>query len=379
MVPLDIAAGHPIAPAEPAVPGLRNAPAPSGRRLDIRGRAPAGEVSLPAAVRAVLPPPGPGERYHVRGLTELWAREVGKDSEHTRRSYTYALSRWLDYCLRAGLDPLAARRADVDDWITHLGTANPETVNARLAGVRSWYRYLISNDLEIRDPVGYVRRPRRQRGAPKTAFLDQDGLNALLRAAARRAERATGGPRAEIAVRDLAVLSIFATTAVRSAAVQRAQVGDVCAELAGHRVLRYRAKGGADRYKPLVPYAVAAVDRYLRLRAARLGVRPDQLTGLAFVTAPYQGRPGGTGLTSGALQKMIRSVATEAGLANADKLVPHSIRHTVATLLAGHRPLHEVQDFLDHADPRTTRTYVHADETLNNSPAYTAAGLLRTE
>jgi integrase/recombinase XerD len=291
-------------------------------------------------------------------------------------SYSYALARWLDYCLRARIDPLDARRADVDDWVAQLNSRNPETVNARLAAVSSWYGYLVDNDLDVRDPVARVKRPKRRRGGSMTEYLDEDQLNALLCEANRRLTEAEAGGdiKQEIAARDVAVLRILATTAVRSGPVQLATIGDVRAERAGHRVLRYHGKGdgGADdhRYQPLVPYAAAGVDHYLRLRAEREAVPVDQLTGLAFVTTPYQGRPGGRGLRSDALAAMIRDIAAAAGIATAHKLTPHSIRHTVLTLLARVRTLAEVQDFADHADPRTTRTYVHTDQTLNNSPAY---------
>ena len=340
-----------------------------------------GAAALAGALAAVTPTPLPGERYHVRGLTELWAHGLARNSAHTQRSYTHALTLWLDYCLRTGVNPLAARRADMDDWVAQLGSRRAETINARLAGVRSWYRYLISNDVvvdgsEVRDPVTYVERPKRPQGA-KTEWLDEAGLNALLAQANRIVEQSSG-PRAEIAARNAAVLRVLATTAVRSGAVQLATLADL-SEQAGHRVLRYRGKGGAERYKPLVPYATAMLDHYLGLRAEREGVPVAQLTGRVFVTCPYRGRPGGTPLSSGYLRQMIRDLARAADIGNADRLVPHSIRHTVGTLLGRVRPLPEVQDFLDHADPRTTRTYVHTDETLNNSPAYTMVGFIRDD
>lgn len=343
---------------------------------------PAGEdgaiepAELGVAARATLPTPGADERYSVRGLTALWSYELTRRSKHTHRSYTYAVTEWLDYCLRSRIDPLRARRADVDDWVAQLGNPGRSTVNARLAGVRSWYRYLISNDIDTTDPVAHVARDSR-RDESRTPYLDEDGLNRLLNAATQRAERAAG-TTAEIATRDAAILRVLATTAVRSGAVRNADLTDLT-EQAGHRILRYRAKGGHESFKPLVPYATAMLDRYLNLRAIRRRTTVAELTGPAFATVPYHGRPGDGPLPEGALQKMLRGIARAAGLGVADNLVPHSIRHTTGTLLARVRPLHEVQDFLDHADPRTTRTYVHSDQTLNNSPAYTAASFIHDE
>jgi site-specific recombinase XerD len=345
-----------------------------------------GEVTLASAIRLVLPPPAPGERYHLRGLTELWATTVaGADSEHTRRSYETGLAQWLDYCLRSRVDPLKARRADVDDWIaTHLNSKNPETINARLAAVGSWYGYLLDNDIDVRDPTARVKRPKRQRKTSKTVHLDENELNALMTEADQRLEQAkdVGGLALEIAARDVAVLRTLYTTAVRSGAVQLATVADVCLVEDGHRVLRFHGKGDGgettDRLKPLVPYAAVAVDTYLALVANRLGVPVDQLEGLAFITTPYQGRPGGQGLRSDALASMIRTIAAAAGITTdkAAKLTPHSMRHTAATLLGRKKTLAEVQDFLDHADPRTTRTYLHTDQSLNASLAYSTTSFI---
>jgi integrase/recombinase XerD len=158
--------------------------------------------------------------------------------------------------------------------------------------------------------------------------------------------------------------------------VQHATVADVRLVQDGHRVLRFHAKGdggqATDRLRPLVSYAAAAVDFYLGLVAERLRVPVDELAGLAFITTPYQGSPGGRGLRSDALAAMIRTIAAAAGItpATAAKLTPHSLRHTAATLLGKTKTLAEVQDFLDHADPRTTRTYLHTDQSLNASLAY---------
>src|ERR1041384_4903668 len=61
-----------------------------------------------------LPPVDPADRYGLRALTVLWL-EADK-TEHTRRAYFADLTAWLDWCRRTGLDPMQARRADVDAW-----------------------------------------------------------------------------------------------------------------------------------------------------------------------------------------------------------------------------------------------------------------------
>lgn len=360
--------------------------------IEVAGRA---EVTLDGAARMVLPTPLPGERYPVRGLTELWCTTViGRDSEHTRKAYEFGLTLWLDYCLRAGVDPLRARRADIDDWTaTHLAGKSAETINLRLAGVGNWYDYLIDNDIDVRNPVARVKRPKRQPFKSATHYLEVDELNALMAEADRRLEEAkkVGGLALEIAARDVAVLRVLFTTAVRSGAVQLATVQNVRLVVDGHRVLRFHGKGDAGqttvRLKPLVPWAAVALDYYHGLVAARLGVPFDELDGLAFVTTPYHGQPGGSGLRSDALGSMICTIAAGAGIATdagivkskGAKLTPHWLRHTAATLLGREKSAPEVQDFLDHADPRTTRIYLHTEQSLNSSLAYSTMAFIRSQ
>lgn len=343
---------------------------------------PAVSTELGTAAREVLPPPEPGQRYHLRGLTELWARELAERAQregrdpHTARSYTQAVAQWLRFCLLEGIDPIGARRADVDHWISRLD-AGQATVRARLAGLGNWYGYLIDNDAADHDPSARAARPKRQRqvNGSNTAHLDDDELDALLAEATRRAEHAPP-EKLEAAVRDAAILRVLLTTGVRSGAIRHARLPEDLHTRAGHRLLRYRTKGGEPTEKPLVPYASTMIDEYLRLRAARGGLAAHELTGPLFAGTPYRGKPGGRALSNSYLTDMLRRMASAAGLPDPQRFVLHSTRHTVATSLGKHRSLAEVQTYLDHADPRTTRIYLRVNDNLNNSPAYTMAGLI---
>lgn len=163
------------------------------------GAVPSGAVSaeLGPAAREALPAPQSGERYHVHGLTELWARNLAEKAladgrePHTARSYTHAVATWLRYCLLHRVDPLRARRADIDDWISRLGVS-AATARLRLAEVSNWYGYLLDNEVATTDPAARAERPSRKRadnGSATTYFTDAE-LNALLTEASRQAETA---------------------------------------------------------------------------------------------------------------------------------------------------------------------------------------------
>ena len=126
------------------------------------------------------------------------------------------------------------------------------------------------------------------------------------------------------------------------------EVGDVDLE---EQVLRARGKGSKERVVPVGQAAAEAVRRYLERGrpGARCGTRPETHLFVNFR---------GGALTRQGLYKIVRRHAAGAGLA--DRMSPHTLRHTFAThLLAGGCDLRSVQEMLGHADVATTQLYTH--------------------
>jgi site-specific recombinase XerD len=341
----------------------------------------------PAALRAaladavetlpVLPPADGGDRYGIRTLTVLWL-EADK-TEHTRRAYFADLSAWLEWCRRTGLEPLQARRADVDAWKATLTVtakdgsvkkASSSTVARRLAAISSWYQYLEDNDVAERNPVAAVKRPKLDQQSPFPALSEAETAQ-LLDHVTRRAERIDS----EAAYRDAALLSLMFHTGLRVSGVTTAQVEDLAYDR-GHRILWYTKKGQTRDFVPLAPPVLAALDRYLQVRATREG----EPAGPLLVTTPHprdRSKAGGRALTQRDVWIALRRYAREAGLASADSITPHTSRRTVATtLLANGVPIEKVQDLLSHNDIRITRGYDAARHKLDSSPVYTLASVI---
>jgi integrase/recombinase XerD len=71
------------------------------------------------------------------------------------------------------------------------------------------------------------------------------------------------------------------------------------------------------------------------------------------------------------LLQHVRRLARAAGLPAADQISPHSLRHSAATAaLDDGAPLRDVQEFLGHAEPCTTRRYDRNRGSLDRSPAH---------
>ena len=138
---------------------------------------------------------------------------------------------------------------------------------------------------------------------------------------------------------------------------------------AGRRVVR---KGARKARIPLTPATVAALDAYLADRVRRAG-RSDarQLAGPLLATAS------GGRLRQGHLWELVRCLARDAGIEAWGQLSPHCLRHSAITFaLDAGATLRDVQDYAGHKDPRTTRRYDHARDSLDRNAAHAVAAYL---
>jgi integrase/recombinase XerD len=316
---------------------------------------------IAAAVAALpLPDDGNDERWNTRSTTTAWL--ASRRSVHTRTAYFRYLADWLAWCQRTGLDPRNARRGDVDAYAAdRLAGLAPASVAAKLSALSSWYRYLMSNDVAGINPVASVDRPRVDHDDSPTVGLTGAEAGRFMRAA-----RAATGPTAR---RDAALLGMLVELGLRVGEAISLDLADLTHDR-GHRIVRVVGKGRRRRNLPIPAPLGRDLDAYLAQRAAAERVPVSRLSGRIFVTSV--GRP----VDQPAVFRLVRRIAKAAGLAAADRLSSHGLRHTAATAAfdAG-ATQRDVQDMLGHADPRTTRRYDRARGSLDRSPAYLIAGL----
>jgi integrase/recombinase XerD len=279
--------------------------------------------------------------------TAAWLTGERRQSPRTQRGYIQDLSWWLGYLNARGVDPTNADPTEADLYgaaLRSVGLAN-STRARRLSAVSSWYGYLHRAGLVARNPFGNgMERP----AVPQvstTRGLSEDELERLLAYAAARET-----------TRTYALLALMISTGCRVSSVTNTSVDSIGRDR-GHTVIDLPVKGGKTKRFVLPPLASDALDRYLAERG--------DTTGPLFATR--NGKP----IDQPYVFRLLRRVATAAGIPGADHLSPHSLRHSVTTMLLDRgQPLHVVQDFLGHADPRTTRRYDQARESLDRSPAY---------
>ena len=320
--------------------------------------APRDRTTVDRYINAVAALPLPNDdtanRWNMRTATVAWLRS--RKSIHTERAYFRDLSLWLAWCAATDLDPRNARRGDLDAYVAdRLGDVAAPTRNRHLSTVSSWYDYLISNEVTVSNPAKVVDRETINRDDSPTIGLTDKQVTLFMRTA-----RASTNPSAR---RDAALLGMLAELGLRVGEALRLNMSDF-RHNQGHRTVRITGKGGKVRTLPVPAPLGRDLDTYLVQRATNAGQLVEELRGAVFVTAT------GKRLDQPAVFRLVRRVATSAGIPSAGQLSPHSLRHTVITVaLDAGAPLRDVQDLAGHSDPRTTRRYDRGRGSLDRSPA----------
>jgi integrase/recombinase XerD len=318
--------------------------------VDVRGAPPA---RTPHELASLLRTAGLSEA----GLraTAMWLVSGRRESPHTRVAYVRDVSWWVSWCAAQGSAPGAATASAADLYmaaLTESGLARA-SVARRVAAVSSWYTYLIREQCADINPFEGAERPRLDGQASRTRGLSRKQITAILGHAADHES-----------ARTYALLWLMFATAGRISSILDARIEHLSQDL-GHQVLDLVVKGGHSKRFVIPPAALAAVWRYLDERGG-----PD--TGLIFVTRT------GRRLVQSYAWKLVNRVARATGITHT--ISPHSFRHAAITIaLSDGRPLHVVQDFAGHADPRTTRRYDRARDSLDRSPAYELAASVAPE
>jgi integrase/recombinase XerD len=337
-------------------------------------------IDLITAVAALpgLPPPDPADRYTARAVTVTW---LERKSPHTQRGYLRELHDWLAWCERNRLDPLTARRADVDGWTATMtarargadGTvvlAQPSnaTIKHRMDAVSSWYEYLLIHERATRNPMKGATRPDPPDHSPLPVLDDEDYEPFLDWLDDRATTLGT-----ETALRDAALLRMMFTLGLRVTGLCTAELSSLRRERR-RTYLHYVKKGGQPGRVPVPPKVIASCERYWAVRAARENRSPATLRGPLFVSTPLAGQPdrtGGRALKQRDVQRILRRLATQADLDIAATITPHSGRATAATraLSRGAAP-RAVQEMLGVKSLDTAMRYDRGDYTGDASAVY---------
>ena len=260
-------------------------------------------------------------------------------SPYTVRNYTTDLLDFFQFLGAKGVGSLKeVDRYVVRDYLSHLiGRGLVKASIARkLSAIRSFYRYLLREEMISTSPVATTSSPKLDRRLP--AFLTVEEVEKLLEAP----DLST--PQGQ---RDRALLELLYASGLRVSELVSLNLEQVDLD---SREIRVWGKGAKERITLMGKPAARALSAYLSQG------RPE-LLGEKRSRALFLNRYGER-LTERTVQKILDDYATKVGIGK--KVHPHMLRHTFAThLLDGGADLRVVQELLGHANLSSTQIYTH--------------------
>jgi integrase/recombinase XerD len=286
-------------------------------------------------------------------LREYLPRDRGA-STHTCETYAYSLMLLMRFAAEhLSVTPSKIDLAQVDatlvlGFLTHIEKGRGNTVrtrNARLAAIKSFFRYL-----EYRDPHS-IEQARQIHGIPlkKTdeglvAYLNREEIQALL-----------DSPDASTALglRERAMLYVAYACGLRVAELVSLRLDQLDSQTPPS--IRVMGKGRRERVLPMWKETATTLNAWLKVRQARgaeemfhnAGGRAMTRAGFEYI-----------------LDKHVRTARKKQPSITKKRVTPHVLRHTCAMhILQATGDIRKVSLWLGHASIQSTEVYLRADPT----------------
>jgi integrase/recombinase XerC len=244
---------------------------------------------------------------------------------------------------------------DYMSWLMAQGVVK-RSIARKLSAIRSFYRYLVREELVSANPLEKASSPKLDRRLP--SFLTVEETVRLLEAPDLSTPQG---------LRDRALLELLYAAGLRVSELESLNLEQLNMET---NEIRVWGKGSKERIVLIGEPAARALTNYLTHgRPTLLGGRKAN----AVFLNQYGGR-----LPARRIQKILDKYTRKAGIGK--KVHPHVLRHTFAThLLDGGADLRVVQELLGHAQLATTQVYTHVSQSQARKIYQSAHPMARKE
>ena len=259
-------------------------------------------------------------------------------SENTLGSYSRELVRLESWMANKDWNDVKAE--DLQRYLAAQSEVglSPRTVFHNLAVFRSFYKFLLTEELVQHDPAEMVEFPKLPKRLPDV--LSREEVARLIESAK---EDSVQG------IRDRSILELLYACGLRVSELTGLKLDPLHIE---EGLLVALGKGKKERVVPMHDAARDWLKKYLAQSRPLL----DKSGASPYVYLNRQGKK----LSRQSVFKMIKKMAAKAGVRTS--ISPHIFRHSFAThLLEGGADLRIVQILLGHADISATQIYTHLD------------------
>ncbi len=267
-------------------------------------------------------------------------------SDNSVEAYCHDVHLFLQYLETQNLSTEVndIKQDTIENFFAYLYDLNiGATSQARiLSGLKSFWRYLIQENLAENDPTMLINSPSLGRHLPEV--LSYEEIQKMIDSID------LSQPNGH---RNKAMIEVMYGCGLRVSELIGLQISNIYRK---DGFLRIFGKGSKERLVPIGDSSLKILFQYIE--GARLHITPKpKFTDIVFLNNR------GTGLTRQSVFLLVKELAERNGIHKT--ISPHTFRHSFAThLLEGGANLLAVQQMLGHASVSTTEIYTHISDDL---------------
>ncbi len=264
-------------------------------------------------------------------------------SKNSMDAYLRDVDKLRQYVDIKSLDktPTEVDTVTLENFLVWLGGFN---LNARsqariLSGIKSFYKYLLLEDIMEDNPAALIEAPRLSQKIPEV--LNYEEVEAIIAAIDLSKPQGT---------RNRAMLEVLYACGLRISELLNLKLSNLFLDVGFIKVI---GKNDKERIVPIGKEAIKHLGFYLEERRAQRNV------GKNFEDYVFLNRRG-KNLSRITAFVLVKDLVKAAGIEK--NVSPHTFRHSFAThLVEGGADLRAVQDMLGHESITTTEIYTHLD------------------
>jgi integrase/recombinase XerD len=224
------------------------------------------------------------------------------------------------------------------NWVNELGMI-PSSQARILSGIKSFYKYLLAEDLIRNNPAELLESPKKMRKLPDT--LSYQDINKLIEAIDLSKPDGT---------RNKAIIETLYSCGLRVSELTELKLSNLYLEIEFIKVI---GKGNKERLVPIGGAAIKALKLWIEHDRVQVQIKKGE-EDMVFLNRR------GSRLSRVYIFMLIKQLAELAGIKKS--ISPHTLRHSFAThLVEGGADLRAVQEMLGHESITTTEIYTHLD------------------
>ena len=270
-------------------------------------------------------------------------------SKNSAISYQNDLLSLNKYLQKNKILPTNAIAHDIRQFVHTLSADNlsSRSIARRISAIRSYYDFLISEDLIKTNPAQMIDIPKYITKLPDVLSVDK--IKQILSALSQ--DNTTEG------IRLFAMIHILYAAGLRVSELVSLKMSNLSVDknlqlVSNH--IHVSGKGNKERIVILNNFAINAIVKYL-------GYRECFVTSKRSEAYLFPSKSSAGYMTRQNFAILLKQIAMEVGI-DPSAVSPHVIRHSFAShLLSGGADLRVIQELLGHSDISTTQVYTHIE------------------